>query len=264
MGIVSGGAILFLYVVVILCYVSCSRIRSRRRTRKFNLLINDDSSSTLYGSLALNHGASACPPIYTGLGEGQLSNPLFAVHCRNCCSLAGTRDVFILYGLELDKFRSVRKVNSPAHSLIMDLVSFLEALKIPCGHDAHVSSSLKVRSFSAEIEQRVERAKVVIVVCSEVLCTAFSKASSSSTVQMKFGRFRVQRIRGCIAGCPSKFVPVVLAGHPPVFRELGGQKQFNVEGFVSLLRLENVEEALKRPELSELYAFVQHLRQLLS
>lgn len=183
-----------------------------------------------------------------------------------CLSVPGTSDVFILYGLELEKFRNIRKVDSPAHTLIMDFVHFLEILRISCSHDAHEDSSVKLRSFTAKIEQRIMGAKVVIVVCSEVLYTASSKTTASTMVQMKFGRFNAQRILGCIAACPDKFVPVRLAGHPPAPQELEGRRQFNMKGFEALLQLErrgNLEEALKKPELSEIKAFVQHIRQLI-
>ena len=135
-------------------------------------------------------------------------------------------------------------------------------VNICCYHDAYDSFSTVTnsREFSSKVRLAVQKAKTVIVVCSEVLYTAFMEYDSM--VQMKYGRFRAESILEIVVKSPKKFVPVFLATECPVCTELQCERSYNLKDFERLMeeaKEDKVADILKKPEYSELRDFVAHL-----
>ena len=161
-------------------------------------------------------------------------------------TLAGKR-IFILYGLELEPFHNVKYEDCPAYNLITDFVQFLATCGIHCYHDAFKSFSNEPQDFPNKVETAVQEAKIVIVICSEVLNAVFTSDSDSTAtctmVQMKYGRFNAQNILGIMKHNPEKFIPVHLAGGSPICEVLRGRKGYNLQEFESFRVKMRAEDA---------------------
>ena len=99
--------------------------------------------------------------------------------------------------------------------------------------------------------------RVVIVICSEVLYTAFSSSSNSSKlVQMKFGKFSLSRVKKVMMKSSKKFVPVTLTGSVSVCKELQENRCFHIQNYeefmLSIKKSSSTGEALSDPAFSEI------------
>ena len=181
--------------------------------------------------------------------------------------------MFVLYALELDTFCNVSRADCPAYNLVTDFIKFLNCLNIHCYHDAFESLALASQDFAQRIEKAIQNSKVVIVVCSEVLHTAFNEATRDIRVQMKFGKISPQSVRKLMSKSPEKFIPVTLAGQSLLpCRELQQQRCYGLQNFERFMdtvgddlcdgRITEVLKTEKR--FSELQDFVKNLQELLS
>ena len=175
--------------------------------------------------------------------------------------------IFILYALEFETFSSIKNEDCPAYGLIVDFIQFLAMVDIRCYHDAYESFSTLTnsREFSRKVQLSAQEAKTVIVVCSEVLYTAFMECNAM--VQMKYGKFRAESVLEIMVKSPKKFVPVFLAAECSVCTELRCERCYNLKDFERFMeetiakgaRDEKITEILKKPEFAELQDFVNHL-----
>jgi len=181
--------------------------------------------------------------------------------------------VFVLYGLELDTFCNVTHADCPTYDLITDFIKFLNCLNIHCYHDAFESLAFASQDFAHRIEKAIQNSKVVIVVCSEVLHTAFNEATRDVLVQMKFCKMSPQSVRKLMLKSPEKFIPVTLAGQSLLpCRELQHQRCYGLQNFERFMDAVGddlcdgrITELLKTEKrFSELQNFVKHLQELLS
>ena len=164
--------------------------------------------------------------------------------------------------MELETYYNIKNEDCPAYNLIVDFIQFLSMVNISCYHDAYESFSTATssREFSNKVRFAVQRAKTVVVVCSEVLYAAFMECDSM--VQMKYGRFRAESILEIVVKSPKKFVPVFLASECSVCTELQGERSYNLRDFERFMEEANegkAAEILKKPEYSELQDFVARL-----
>ena len=175
-----------------------------------------------------------------------------------CFKGRGKRQIFILYALELDTFRRVTREDYPTYSLVLDMANFLHTLNLPCLHDASETFQCdSIQEFSSKVERAVKDSRVVIVICSEVLYTAFSSSSNSSKlVQMKFGKFSLSRVKKVMMKSSKKFVPVTLTGSVSVFKELQENRCFHIQNYeefmLSIKKSSSTGEALSDPAFSEI------------
>ena len=193
--------------------------------------------------------------------------------CDGSMFLSGTRrpPIFILYALELGTYQRIRREDYPTYTLVMDLTNILFALNLPCYHDGSESfQDDSIQDFSSKVSRAVREAKAVVVMCSEVLSTAFRDAASGRRkAQMKFGKFSVSRVSKTMEVSPDKFVPVNLTGAGSVCSELQGMRYFNLqnhEQFLSACRgsVNSVCVQNGDPQFSEFSELARKLGQLLS
>lgn len=189
-------------------------------------------------------------------------------------SILGRHQVFLLYALELDNFCDVAHADCPAYNLVIDFIQFLKYLNINCYHDAFERLTLDAQDFTHQIEKAIQNSKVVIIVCSEVLHTAFNDSTCDTLlVQMKFGKISLQSIRKLVIKSPEKFIPVALAGLTlPPCKELQHQRCYSLQDFETFMdKLRDgfheggISELLKSEKrFSELQDFVDRLQGLLN
>lgn len=171
--------------------------------------------------------------------------------------------VYIIYGLELNKYSGIEHEDYPAYEIITEFIHLLQVLGVSCHHDA-VESITDSQDSCTSVEESVQDARMVIVVCSEVLHTAFAETSENALVRMKFGMFNARHILKLIIQSPMKFIPVVLAGDGEFCDELPSQRGYNLHSFHLFLQElegtfseEKIAEVLEREEFTELREFVQ-------
>ena len=191
-----------------------------------------------------------------------------------CTIVSGRHQVFVLYALELDTFCNVAHADCPAYNLVTDFIHFLKCLNINCYHDAFERLALDTQDFTRQIERAIQNSRIVIVVCSEVLYTAFNDSTCDTLlVQMKFGKISVQSIRKLVIKSPEKFIPVVLAGLTSLpCKELQHQRCYSLQDFETLMDTvrdgfhgDRISELLKsEKKFSELRDFVDRLQGLLN
>ena len=176
--------------------------------------------------------------------------------------------IFILYALELDNFQKVIGEDYPTYSLVLDLVKMFYLLNIPCFHDgSECFQNDSIQDFSCKIERALKDSKAVVVICSEVLSTAFNDAAHSGRrqAQMKFGKFNVSKVSKYMMKSTDKFVPVTLTGVSSVCSELQNNRCFDLKNhgqfMVSIKTSSNVRSD---PEFSEINELVLKLQQLIS
>lgn len=181
--------------------------------------------------------------------------------------------IFILYALELETYQKIYREDYPTYSLVLDLTNVLYALDLPCYHDGSESFlDDSIQGFSSKVNRAVREASAVVVLCSEVLYTAFRQAASGrKKAQMKFGRFSVFQVKKIMETSVGKFVPVTLTGGSPtssVCPELQGKRCFNLhnhEQFLSTARgsVNSAGVHNNDPQFSEFSELAKELKQLL-
>ena len=174
--------------------------------------------------------------------------------------------IFILYTLELETFQKVAQQDYPTYSLVLDMANLLYALNLPCYHNGSESfQNDSIQDFSSKVNRAVKEAKAVIVICSEVLHTAFNNGKKA---QMKFGKFCVSQVSKVMTLSTSKFVPVTLTGTGSVCSELQTVRCFdlqNYEQFMSCVSVSsNHVEVQSDPRFSEIREFAVALQKLVS
>ena len=177
--------------------------------------------------------------------------------------------IFILYALELDTFQKVTTEDYPTYSLVLDTANLLSALNLPCYHDASEAFQCdSIQEFPKKVERAVTDAKAVIVICSEVLYTAFGDSKTGSKLaQMNFGKFSVLQVKEIMARSNAKFVPVTLTGSGSVCRDLQNSRYFNLqnyEQFMASVKKPLTPEVLNDPAFSEIRELCAILHRLLS
>lgn len=178
--------------------------------------------------------------------------------------------IFILYALELETFNKVTLEDYPTYSLVLDLADLLYVLNLPCYHDgSEYFQNDSMQDFSGKVKRAVEEVKAVIVICSEVLHTAFSNTQNHrEQAQMKYGKFDVSYVKGIMTKSTQKFVPVTLTGVSSICLELQSRQCFNLKNydqFMSCVKTSsNPEEVLRDPSFSEIRELAVILKQLLS
>ena len=186
--------------------------------------------------------------------------------------LSGIRrpPIFILYALELGNFHKIRREDYPTYSLVLELTNVLYALDLPCYHDGSDSfQNDSIQDFPSKVYRAVREAKAVVVLCSEVLSTAFREAKNNKRkAQMKFGVFSVLRVKKIMDMCAGKFVPVTLTGASSVCLELQGKHCFNLHNYVQFLStargsVNSVGVQNNEPQFSEFRELAMELKQLL-
>ena len=141
--------------------------------------------------------------------------------------------MYILYALEFANFLDAANGDNSAYSLIMDFARLLGTLGIPCHYDAE-SSAVNPNT----VEESIEEAQLVVVVCSEVMRKAFRDGFKNTLVQMKFSQFSTRGVRNVVSKFPEKFIPVVLAGDSQVCKMdvLQSQRSYDLRNFEHFLR----------------------------
>ena len=178
--------------------------------------------------------------------------------------------IFILYTLELETFQKVAQQNYPTYSLVLDMANLLYALNLPCYHDGSESfQNDSMQDFSSKVSRAVKEAKAVIVICSEVLHTAFSGAQNNGEkAQMKFGKFDISQVNKVMTKLTNKFVPVSLTGASSVCSELQTVRCFNLQNYDQFMSCVNVSsnhvEVQSDPRFSEIREFAATLQKLVS
>ena len=178
--------------------------------------------------------------------------------------------IFILYALELATYQKIRREDYPTYSLVLDLTNILYALDLPCYHDGSDSfQNDSIEAFSSKVSRAVRDAKAVVVVCSEVLTTAFHEAKRKRrNAQMKFGEFSVVRVKKVMEMFRGNFVPVILTGGSSVSPELQGKRCFDLHNYQQFLltargSVNSVSVQSKDPQFSEFAELALELKQLL-
>ena len=152
------------------------------------------------------------------------------------------------------------------------MAKLLYTINVPCYHDASESFQCdSMQEFSSKVERAVKEARIVIVICSEVLYTAFNSHSTSpKLVQMKFGKFNLSRVKRVMSRSPPKFVPVTLTGSTSVCQELQDNQCFklqNYEQFMEAVETSSstgcMAEVLNDPAFSEIRNFNSTLQDML-
>lgn len=165
----------------------------------------------------------------------QLSNYLKVVCCNPTgISWKAASWVYILYGLELGSFSDTANEDNSAYNMIVDFARLLDTLGIPCHYDADESSAVNPNT----VEESLEEAQLVVVVCSEVMRKAFRDGFKNTHVQMKFSQFSTRGVRNVMSKFPEKFIPVVLAGDSQVCKMnvLQSQRSYDLRNFEYFLR----------------------------
>ena len=173
--------------------------------------------------------------------------------------------MYVLYALELEGFSSVANEDNPAYNLIVDFVQLLDALGIPCHYDAEQTSAADPDT----VENSVEEARLVVVVCSEVMREALNSTAKNTRVQMKSSKFDAQSIRTLMSKFPEKFILVTLAGDSQECT-LRSQWCYDLRNFECFLRQLNgnadpqgrAVALLAQREFRELQVFVDMVRSL--
>ena len=191
-----------------------------------------------------------------------------------CMPFSGTRKplIFILYALELGTYKKILLEEYPTYSLVLHLTNVLYTLNLPCYHDgSDCFQDDSMQDFSSKVCRAVREARVVVVVCSQVLSTALCNAGSGGKkAQMKFGKFSVSRVRREIMASTGKFISVTMTGissiHPP--EPLGDKHCYNLqnhEEFLSAARglVNGVGVWTSAPQFSEFSKLAMTIRQLL-
>ena len=178
--------------------------------------------------------------------------------------------IFILYTLELETFQKVTQQDYPTYSLVLDMANLLHALNLPCYHDGSESfQNDSIQDFSSKVSRAVTDAKAVIVICSEVLHTAFSGAwNNRKQAQMKFGKFNVSQVSKVMTKSTNKFVPVTLTGVSSVCSELQTVQCFNLKNYEQFMSCMSVSlnhvDVQSDPHFSEIREFAATLQKLVS
>ena len=205
-------------------------------------------------------------PTYIHLSDGSKIHYILVLSHLIDIRQKATALVYVLYALELEGFSSVANEDNPAYNLIVDFVQLLDALGIPCRYDAEKTSATDPDT----VENSVEDARLVVVVCSEVMQEALNSTAKNTRVQMKFSKFDAQSIRTLMSKFPKKFIPVTLAGDSQVcdIDTLCSQRLHdlrNFECFIRQLNGDTQERALAllaKIEFRELNEFLELVRSL--
>ena len=149
---------------------------------------------------------------------------------------------------------------------MLDLVKILHLLNLPCFYDgSECFQNDSIQDFSCKVERALKDCKGVVVLCSEVLSTAFNDATHSGTkqAQMKFGKFNVSRVSKYMMKSTDKFVPVTLTGLSSVCTELKNNHCFDLKDYEKFIKTSsNVRK--NDSSFSEIDGLVLKLRQLIS
>ncbi len=152
---------------------------------------------------------------------------------------------YILYGLELERFGNTSDEEFPAYDQVVDLAEKLEEMGIVCYYDGKDDSVFG----RLPAEEAIKAAKRVLVITSEVLCSAFSATSHSTSsvlVHMRYSSFTVQNVQSLIAQAPAKFIPVRLAGTAWVVGQLQSQRVYDLQNLEASADLEELMGLLRK------------------
>ena len=120
-----------------------------------------------------------------------------------------------------------------------------------------------IQEFSSKVIRAVRDSKAVVVICSEVLATAFGGTARTDRkqAQMKFGKFGVSKVSKIMMKSAEKFVPVTLTGANSICPELQKKRCFDLKNhgeFMSSARASlNRADVQSDPQFSELVLTLQ-------